>query len=283
MIKQHAHDRRFKYLQGGDPRAQTEDLGDDPVLSSTYGIENLKIAADNLVNWTSSAGRDYSDLDELYGELLGQWNRYVNHVATVIGGVHVDTKTADQPGVVYTAVPRAEQERALEFLEAQVFRTPVWLNDAEILDRIGPVGAVGSLSGRQGRVLASLMSDGRLVRMAEIAITQPDESWPLADYVPAVRAAVFGDLNSVVAVDTYRRALHRRWVSEAGALLSPAEDETAFDASSDVAASDIRPLIRAELTALRADVERATRRVSHEPTRLHFEDLRARLDAILEG
>ena len=283
MIKQHAHDRRFKYLQRGDPRAQTEDLGDDPVLSSTYGIENLKIAADNLVNWTSSAGRDYSDLEELYGELLGQWNRYVNHVATVIGGVHVDTKTADQPGVVFTAVPRADQERALEFLEAQVFRTPAWLNDPEILDRIGPVGAVGSLSGRQARVLASLMSDGRLVRMAEIAITQPEESWPLADYVPALRTAVFGDISSIAAVDSYRRALHRQWVSRAGALLSPGEDETAFDASSDVAASDIRPLVRSELDSLRSEVTRAAVRITHAPTRLHFEDLLARIDVILGG
>jgi hypothetical protein len=283
MIKNHAHDRRFKYLQGGDPRAQTEDMGDDAVLSSTYGIQNLQIVAENLVNWTSTAGEDYSDLEELYGELLGQWNRYVNHVVSLIGGVHIDTKTADEVGAVYEAVPRARQEAALEFLRTQVFVTPLWLNNPEILERIGPVGAAGSLSGRQGRVLASLMSGGRLVDLAEIELTQPARAWPVAEYVPAVRDAVFGDLDGVAAVDAYRRSLHRQWVAVAGSLVAPGEDETAFDAGSDVAASDVRALVRAELGDLRTEVDRASRRVTHEPTRIHFADLLTRIDAILQG
>ncbi|MDT8369490.1 MAG: zinc-dependent metalloprotease [Longimicrobiales bacterium] len=288
MIRDHAHDRRFKYLpQGGlgslDPRAQTEDMGDDPVRSSTYGIENLKVAATNLVNWTSRSGEDFSDLDELYGELLGQWNRYVNHVASIIGGVWVDLKSAEEPGVVFQGVPLAEQARALDFLTEQVFTTPIWLQEREILDRIGPVGEVGSLSGRQARILASLMSGNRLVRMADIEILQPENAWPLSRYIPALRDAVFGDLESIVAADAYRRALHRQWVSGAGELIVSNEGESPFDAGSDVASSDIRPLIRAELTELRAELQRAIRRVNHDATRLHFNDLLVRIDAILEG
>jgi len=288
MIKRHAHDRRFKYLpQGGlgslDPRAQTEDMGDDPVASSGYGIENLQIVANNLVNWTTEAGEGYADLDELYGELLGQWNRYVNHVASVIGGVHVDLKSADETGVVFEGVPREEQERALAFLSDQVFDTPTWLHEREILDRVGPVGAVGSLGGRQARVLGSLMSGNRLVRMADMEIRQPETAWRLVDYVPAVRDAVFGDLAAVSAVDGYRRALQRQYVSVAGALMVSDEGESPFDAGSDVASSDIRPLVRAELRALRDEVERAARRVGHQVTRAHFDDLVTRIDAALDA
>jgi len=288
MIQSRAHDRRYKYLpQGGigtlDPRSQTEDMGDDPVASSTYGIENLKVAATNLVNWTSSSGEGYDDLDELYGELLGQWNRYVNHVVSVVGGVHVDLKSADESGVVYEGVPREAQERALAFVEAQVFETPTWLHSREILDRIGPVGEVGSLGGRQGNVLGSLMSANRLVRMADIEILQPEVAWPVAEYIPAVRDAVFGNLGSVSAVDGYQRALQRRYVSVAGGLMASDEGESPFDAGSDVASSDIRPLVRAELSELRAEVERASRRVTHEVTQAHFSDLLIRIDAALDG
>jgi hypothetical protein len=283
MIKDHAHDRRFKFLGGGDPRAQTEDMGDDPVLSSTYGIQNLQIVAENLVDWTSTAGEDYSDLEELYGELLGQWNRYVNHVVALVGGVHIDTKTADEVGTVYEAVPRARQEEALEFLRTQVFVTPLWLNNPEILDRIGPIGAAGSLGGRQGRVVASLMSANRLVNMAEIELTQPARAWPVSEYVPAVRDAVFGDLGGLAAADPYRRALHRQWVAVAGSLVAPGEDETAFGAGTDVASSDVRAIVRSELSELRSEVDRAARRITHAPTRIHLEDLLTRIDAILEG
>ncbi|NIP80144.1 MAG: zinc-dependent metalloprotease, partial [Gemmatimonadetes bacterium] len=93
-----ADDPVYRYLpQRGalwDPRAQTEDLGDDPVEASTLGIANLKRVIDNLVAWTTDPGEDYADLAELYGELVFQWYRYVGHVAAIPGGVYVDLKTA---------------------------------------------------------------------------------------------------------------------------------------------------------------------------------------------
>jgi len=285
LIKEKASDPRYRFMSsnGIDPRAQTEDMGDDPVNASTYGIENLKISANNLVNWTSQSGRNYEDLDELYGELLGQWNRYVNHVVTMIGGAYVNQKTADQPGVVYDGVARADQERALAFLQAQVFQAPVWLHNREILDRIGPLGEIQSLGSRQARVLGSLMSGDRLVRLADMAILQSEDAWPLQDYIPAVREAVFGDLNSVAAVDGYRRALHRSYVEIAAGLLISEEGESPFGGGSSLTTSDVRPLVRAELQELRDEAERAGRRVSHDVTRIHFEELVNRIDRVLEG
>ena len=51
-------------------------------------IKNLKIVAENLTKWTYSPNKDYEDLEELYGELLGVYRRYIFHVIGIIGGVN---------------------------------------------------------------------------------------------------------------------------------------------------------------------------------------------------
>ena len=63
---------RFGSANGIDPRSQTEDLGDDPVSASGYGLANLKRVVPELIAWTSTEGEDYADLEELYGERLRQ-------------------------------------------------------------------------------------------------------------------------------------------------------------------------------------------------------------------
>jgi hypothetical protein len=74
--------------RGNDPNAQTENIGDDPIKASSYGIKNLKIVADNLMSWTVEPTGNYDDLEELYGELLGVYQRYIYHVFNMVGGVY---------------------------------------------------------------------------------------------------------------------------------------------------------------------------------------------------
>ncbi|HSG48189.1 MAG TPA: zinc-dependent metalloprotease [Longimicrobiales bacterium] len=288
MILARAGDPMYRYLpQGGfggiDPRSQTEDMGDDPVRAGGYGVENLKVAARNLVAWTATPGEGYDDLEELYGELLGQWSRYMGHVVTVVGGAYVDLKSTDQTGPVFDGVPRARQEEALAFLEAQVFRTPAWLHPREILDRIGPMGQVQTLGARQAGILNALLDPRRLSRMAEMEILQPEDAYPLSDYLPDLRAAVFGDLDQLSAIDGYRRALQRAWLERVESLLTEEPQGNPFAGPApDVSRSDIRPLLRRELRALRSDASMAAARVRHPLTRLHLEDLVVRIDALLE-
>src|SRR5690606_32781157 len=42
-----------------DPRSQSEDLGDDAVLASTYGIKNLQRIVPNLEKWTKEPNKGY--------------------------------------------------------------------------------------------------------------------------------------------------------------------------------------------------------------------------------
>ena len=119
-ILEHADDPmyRFGHQQIGDihdPSSQTEDLGDDAVKASTYGIANLKRIVPNLMEWTTEDGKDYNDLGTMYGQVVSQFRRYMGHVSNNIGGVYEYYKTADQEGAVYTHVDKAHQKACMQF------------------------------------------------------------------------------------------------------------------------------------------------------------------------
>ena len=289
-IVERADDRMYKYLpQGGlgvsDPRAQTEDMGDDPVRASAYGMDNLRRIVPNLVDWTTRPGEDYTDLEEVYGEALSQWNRYVGHVLTLVGGVHVDLKTADQTGSVYDAVHRERQKEAMAWLQREVFQAPVWLNDPEILERIGPSeGGLRALQARQASILNRLLDPRRMDMLSEIEATQPDAAYPLVEFLDDVRTAVWGDLGAASAIDGYRRALQRAYLERMEYLMTEQPEGNPFQGGApDMARSDIRPLVRAQLLELRDDAEAAERRIDHRVSSAHLADVLARIDAILEA
>jgi hypothetical protein len=270
-ITERAHDPVYRFLQGpamsADPRAQTEDIGDDPVQASTYGIMNLKRVVPNLLEWTTRPGEDYTDLEEIYGEVDGQWFRYVNHVAAVIGGVTADLKTADQAGAVYSPVPRAAQERALHFIAEQVLEEPTWLLEPEILSRIG-TGGPQRLQQRQASMVGNLLSSTRLTRMAELEQTHPTVAYPVNEYLDDVRDAIWANA-AVTARNAYRRALHRAHVARLTQLLA-----------SDTDASDVRALARAQLVDLRARANAGAAQAAGVP-RAHLRDIVERIDTEL--
>ncbi len=91
-ILKHAGDPKYRFGQQQiinvvDPSSQTEDLGDDAIKASIYGIKNLKIILPRLEEWTTEKGETYDELKTMYGQLLGQYNRYMGHVSSNIGGV----------------------------------------------------------------------------------------------------------------------------------------------------------------------------------------------------
>ena len=290
-IVEKAHDRMYSYLpQGGvgvsDPRSQTEDMGDDMVRANQYGMANLRRIVPNLVEWTTRPGEDYTDLAEIYGEAVSQWSRYVRHVVTIVGGVHADLKTADQDGAVFDGVPRAEQKRAMAWLAREAFTAPTWLNVPEILELIGPSAAsVANITRLQSSVLNQLLSTSRMATLAELEVTEPDDAYPLVEFLDDVRAAVWEDLERVTEVGPYRRALQRAYIERMATFMTdaPAAPTPFFAAGPNVSTSDIRPLVREQLRTLRDDIARRLNRgMAHRVTEAHLNDALARVDAILD-
>ncbi|MEZ4588229.1 MAG: zinc-dependent metalloprotease [Gemmatimonadales bacterium] len=292
-IMERADDPMYRYLSQGintDPRSQTEDMGDDPVKASSYAIANLKRVVPNLVDWTTKPGESYDDLDELYGELLGQWGTYVRHVVTPVGGVHVTMKSSDQGGAVYEVVPRARQKAAMAWLASEVFEAPTWLNRPEILARVGGTGGVEVISRRQAQVLGALLDARRMARMAEAQVISPETAYSQSEFLEDLRRAVWLDPAGGRAIDAYRRALQRAYLERVETLMTeelPRPQGNPFfgpqSPPPSVARSDIRPLLRAELVALKRSAQSGASRASDRLTRAHLADVASRIDAILEG
>ncbi len=286
-ILERADDPMYRYLpQGGfsgiDPRAQTEDMGDDPIASSRYGIENLKRIVPNLPAWTATRGEDYTDLEELYGEALGQYSRYMGHVLTLVGGAYIDLKSTEQDGPVFDGVPRVRQRAAIRFLTEHVFNAPTWLNNRDILDRIGPLGRFEGLQSRQISILDRLLDPRRLTRLAEMQILQPEDAYPLTEFLDDMQGALWGELEASPTVAPYRRALQRAYIEGLANLMTVELESSPFAGPAPALdRSDIRPLIRAQLRALDTGAAAALRRVRDRVTRAHLEDIRARIHEVL--
>ena len=120
-----------------DPRCQTEDLGDDAMKASTYGIQNLKYEISRLPEWTSDDPKDiYGDaLERMYQQIRGQFLRYCGHVTRNIGGVLYTYRTKEQPGDKYVPQPLEKQKAALKFMDEQVLHEPMWLRDMSYAQR----------------------------------------------------------------------------------------------------------------------------------------------------
>jgi len=292
-ITTHAGDPmyRFGHQQVGDvvdPSSQTEDLGDDAVLASTYGIKNLQRIVPDLIEWTTKDGENYDDLAEMYGQLLSQFNRYMGHVANNVGGVYEHYKTADQEGAVYTHVAKEKQAEALAFLDKELFQTPAWLLDKSIFERIEYSGSVERIRSLQERTLKNLLSLGKMARLIENQTLNGSDAFLVSDLTKTLRNSIWGELKKGTEIDTYRRQLQRAHI-ERLAYLMTAENQSKRRGSDYIKStavntnqSDIRAVVRAELSTLKSMVRRGLNRTSNTMSRIHLKDILERIEAVLD-
>jgi len=151
---------------GNDPNSQTENIGDDPVKASLYGIKNLKIVAENLKKWVVEPKENYNELEELYGELIGVYRRYIYHVLNLVGGIYDTPHNENQKGVVrYVNVDVDKQIEALKFMEKNLWSTQKWLMDKSLISQIKGDGILGSIQGLQLSAFNRLISVSKLNRI----------------------------------------------------------------------------------------------------------------------
>ncbi|SDG40781.1 zinc-dependent metalloprotease [Psychroflexus sediminis] len=281
---------RFGQQQSGgviDPSSQTEDLGDDSMEASTYGIANLKRIVPNLIEWTAEDGKNYEDLEDLYGQVYAQYNRYMGHVAANMGGVYEIFKTYNQDGAVYTHVPRDKQVRAMEFLQEELFETPEWLIDKDIFNKIQFDGYLEKIKSYQERALNNVLDFGRFARMMENEELNED-AYTIVEMMQNLRSGLFSELRRGEEISRIRRNLQRVYLTRMEHLMTeeqsniPAQYRRYISRSNiDVETSDIRPLVRAELNRLQSDMRRAINRTRDTMTRYHLEDAVERIENIL--
>lgn len=263
-----------------DPSSQTEDIGNNSIKASDYGIKNLKIVAKNLPNWTSDQTNNYDDLKELYGELISVWGRYVGHVATHVGGVYEDLKRPSQGGAVYVPVSAMQQKESIKWLHNNVFETPEWLLLSNILTSTDYAGYIQKLSRYQVRYLNALLSHDRIGRILDFQ-TLNNTNFNALEFFSNIRKGLFTELSVGGNLDSYRRALHRAYIERMGYLMTGKMDPKRSSKYFDVSNSDIPALVRGELNLLEDVIKRNYKLTKQKTDVYHYKDCLMRIDNIL--
>ena len=272
-----------------DPRSQTEDLGDDAMKASAYGIKNLQYMMPDLLKWTRQDNKDYNSLSEIYGQITGQFSRYMGHVSRNVGGIYLTPKVWEQDGNVYEYTPKTKQKEAVDFLNRQLFNTPIWLVDNRIYDRIGgtPLVTIGNI---QDNVLNRLFSTSTLNKLIQFEAEDGSQAYGITELFSDLRKGVWSELVTKKKIDVYRRNLQKSYVNILGSIIAPPKiSETTivinFGGTSrpqlSADKSDIKSLVRAHLVSLRNEIKAAIPGTTDEMSRYHLQDVVTRIDNAL--
>ncbi|WP_179351862.1 zinc-dependent metalloprotease [Winogradskyella vidalii] len=264
-----------------DPTAQTEDIGNNSIKASTYGLKNLKIVAQNLPSWTSDKTDNYDDLEELYGELLSVWSRYVGHVVTHVGGVIEETKNPSQEGAVFNAVPKSEQQSALNWLQKNAFETPNWLIDKSILQNINYAGYTDRIRSLQSRHLNNLLNFERLGRLIDHSALD-SKNYTALEFLSDLRTGIWSEAKSGTNVSIFRRNLQRVYLEAMFSLMTEDLDPRRSRQYYNVNQSDVRALVRGELNVVKRILTSALRGNLDTETQYHYQDGIERINTILD-
>jgi hypothetical protein len=237
--------------------------------------------AAHLSEWTSDVTNNYEDLSELYDELLSVWSRYIGHVVTNVGGVFEDIKKPNQNGVVYTVVPKAQQQEAMQWLQTNAFTSPTWLVNLKTLKNTDYSGYTERFRKLQARHLDDVLSFDRIGRLMDAEISGTT-NYTALDLLRDMRKGVWKEANTATTVSIYRRNLQRAYIVRMEYLM---KEEIKSNRSADyynVAQSDVRALVRGELITLKTALGIAKSKAANTETKYHYADCIERIALILD-
>ncbi|MCB1023933.1 MAG: zinc-dependent metalloprotease [Acidobacteria bacterium] len=281
---------RFGSGAGGDPRAQTEDIGDDAIKATTYGLKNLERISGMLISATSENGKDFSRLSAMYGTLLGQMNRELGHVSAYVGGIERDNLVAGLPrSDTFRPTPVAKQKEALAFVIENGLQTKPFLLNREIIQRIGIDSVVSQIGGAQSALMRRILSNSVVDRNSSLE-AGGYQVYPSVEIFDAMRLGIFSEVyGKDKAPDVFRRNLQRATVDHLITAIDKKESTSGVPAAlralgvQNRTSADYRALCRNMLVKLKADLSRFAPKAKDEMSRIHYNDLADVIEQALSG
>ena len=225
VTKMLENNKRLRYKsdegRGQDPRSQTEDLGDNAMISSEYGIKNLKRVMLNIEAWTAQPDDQTDDLSTIYRSVFAQFQRYVNHVQRYINGQYSDNWPSERRNDV---VPKGLQKQAVSWFGRNVFTVPTWLYPDKIVDKLG-IDANDEVTDRANTALSYLLSAATLYNCMANSYTA-SEPYPLDDYLKDVFQCVWKPMSTTdKRGNNFRRRVEQNYVDFIGTTINPVKDD----------------------------------------------------------
>lgn len=267
-----------------DPRNQSEDIGDNAMLASAYGIKNLKRILPNILTWSKEPNESYQNAKTLYNEVVGQYSRYMGHVVKNVGGIYTTPKSVEEKGGMFQPVPFAKQKEAMTFLNTQLFATPTWLINRDLIERTG-VNPVDIFQGAQKSTLAKLQSAGTLSKLINDEALNGTKAYTPANLFSDLKAGIWSELYAHKNIDVYRRNLQKAYVDNMIKLITPPAASSSGQSfpgmrSADPMGSDVSSIGRAHLTTLAKDIRTAIP-TANGMSKYHLQDLLVRINSAL--
>jgi hypothetical protein len=206
----------------------------------------------------------------------------MGHVTKNVGGIYENPKTYDMEGNEYEITPSAIQNEAVAFLNEQLFKTPTWLLDQNILGKINPDNGVELMKGIQEGTLSSLLSLDRMARLMETS-SMNKANYSIDELMSDLKRGIFSELKTNSAIDVYRRNLQKAFVSKLIDAISLEKSATAnFNGRNIVIVNtDLPSIARGHLIELRSQLKAANALATDRLSKFHMADLVARIDKAL--
>lgn len=271
-----------------DPRGQNEDLSDNAIKASAYGIKNLQRIVVKLPEWTKEANKDYSGLNEMYSNLVSQFGRYMGHVAKTVGGIYTTPRMTEEAGVVVEFVSKTKQKEAMQFLHEQLFKTPKWLVDNNISDYTGS-NKLTTVANTQNNVMNRLLSNNTFNKLFRFEAQEPQAAYTANEMVTDLRKGIWSELATRQTIDIYRRNLQKSFVEALNRIVNP--DPLAglvtisfgqAAASMNSKTTDAMSVAKAQLRTLASEIRTALPAFKDAASRAHLQDVLDRIAATLD-
>jgi len=266
-----------------DPRSQSEQVGDDAMKGSAYGIKNLQRIVPNLTAWTMEPNKGYDNLKHMYEQVTFQYSRYMGHVAKYVGGIMETPKMVEEQGPVYEIVSKEKQKEAVEFLNKNLFLTPTWLLNNDIFGKIGLSGltVVGNV---QDNILGRIINTRNLNKLLDAEAAPGNNSYPLIELLNDLKKSIWSELKSRKSIDIYRRNLQKSYLITLLNVFDPpvlSVGGISISGSGSSDKTDIKSVLRAHLVLLRNESMASSSVISDTMSKYHLQDVVKRIDNAL--
>lgn len=257
-----------------DPRNQSEDLGDNAMLASMYGIKNLKRIVPNILEWTHEPNKGYAGAQSIYGEVVNQLGRYAGHVSQNVGGIYSTPITVEESKNALEFVPANIQREAVQFLNKEIFETPTWLIDQKLMDkaRVDFAMRIGAV---QKRTISRLLHSVTITNMLYNESLNGSKAYTPLNLFKDLQPAIWGELTNGKEIDIYKRNLQNTYVEAliklAGLQKTASLSKTLTDSSS---------IARGHLTELGKNIKAAIPAASGIK-KYHLQELSAEIEKAL--
>lgn len=220
------NDHRLMYLgdegKGDDPRSQSEDLGDNSMKASDYGVKNLKRVMENILEWTKQPDGQYDDLTDIYNSVRAQFVRYTWHVQKNIGRRYTNN-LPDQN--LFGYYPKDRQKEAIEWFGRNLFKAPLWLYPEDVTSNIKKIDVINEIKEKQSSVILLLVSSEMIYRMHSKSVFSSDP-YPADEYLNDVFNAVWQPLDDKdERVNYFTRQLERIYLANIKNILCPSKTD----------------------------------------------------------